>query len=179
MNNFTNDEKKDDDEIVEENIKTVLEFYAREQQKLGKSEKILDGLCTYIDQPIFIYCFLLFISLWITINIYSPAFGLKIFDPPPFHFLQGIIGLSALLAATIVLSKQNRIIRIDEQRAHLNLKVSLITEKKTAKMIELLEELRLDLPNVKNRVDAVASSLQEPINADQVATTLYEIKDKL
>lgn len=179
MNNFNNAEKKADDEIVEENIKTVLEFYAREQQKLGKSEKILDGLCAYIDQPIFIYCSLLFISLWITINIYSPSFELKSFDPPPFHYLQGIIGLSALLAATIVLSKQNRIIRIDEQRAHLNLKVSLITEKKTAKMIELLEELRLDLPNVRDRVDPVASSLREPIKADQVTTTLYEIKDKI
>ena len=30
------------------------------------------------------------------------------FDPPPFIWLQGVVGLGALLTATIVLTKQNR-----------------------------------------------------------------------
>ncbi len=35
-----------------------------------------------------------------------------------------------------------------EQRAHLDLKVTLLTEQKAAKLIDLLEELRRDLPKL-------------------------------
>lgn len=101
-------------------------------------------------------------------------FSLAAFDPAPFHFLQGIISLGALLIATVVLAKQNRLARLDERRSHLDLKVMLLTEQKTAKLINLLEELRRDLPNVKNRHDVEAATLQESMSPDNVIATLDE-----
>ena len=41
-------------------------------------------------------------------------------------------------------------------------------------MIDLLEELRRDLPNVKNRPDAQAAALQQPMNPDLVLAALDE-----
>ena len=63
--------------------------------------------------------------------------------PPPYHWLQGLVALGALLTATVVLGKQNRLARLEEQRAHLELKATLLTEQKAAKLIDLLEELRI------------------------------------
>jgi uncharacterized membrane protein len=101
-------------------------------------------------------------------------FGVAAFDPPPFQWLQGIVGLGALLTATVVLIKQNRLAKLAEQRAHLDLKVTLLTEQKTAKLIDLLEELRRDLPNVKDRHDPEAASLQQSMNPELVRAALDE-----
>ncbi|MFZ1615464.1 MAG: DUF1003 domain-containing protein, partial [Holophaga sp.] len=80
----------------------------------------------------------------------------------------------ALLVATAVLTKQNRFDKLAEQRAHLDLKVTLLTEQKAAKLIDLLEELRRDLPNVKNRHDPKVAFLQQPMNPDLVLAALDE-----
>ena len=99
------------------------------------------------------------------------------FDPPPFVWLQQIVGLSALLTATIVLIRQNRLGKLEEQRAHLDLKVTLLTEQKAAKMIDLLEELRRDLPNVRDRHDSEAAALKQGMNPDAVLAALDERRE--
>ena len=101
-------------------------------------------------------------------------FGIADFDPAPFFWLQGIISLGALLIATAVLTKQNRLAKLEEQRAHLDMKVTLLTEQKAAKLIDLLEKLRRDLPNVPNRPDPEAAELKQSMNPDQVLAALDE-----
>ena len=110
-------------------------------------------------------------------NALLRQFGIAEFDPAPFIWLQGIVGLGALLTATAVLSKQNRFAKLEEQRAHLDLKVTLLTEQKAAKLIDLLEELRRDLPNVKDRHDPEAAVLQQSMNPDLVLAALDERSD--
>ena len=100
--------------------------------------------------------------------------GIADFDPPPFFWLQGIVSLGAFLVATAVLIKQDRLGKLSEQREHLYLKVTLLTEQKTAKPIELIEELRHDLPNVENRHDPEAVALKQSMNPDQVLAALAE-----
>jgi uncharacterized membrane protein len=86
--------------------------------------------------------------------------------------LQGIVGLRALLTTTVVLSKQNRLAKLEEKRAHLDLKANLLTEQTAAKLIDLLEELRRDLPNVKDRHDSQAVALQQSMNPKLVLAAL-------
>jgi uncharacterized membrane protein len=52
--------------------------------------------------------------------------------------------------------------------------VTLLTEQKAAKIIDMLEELRRDLPNVKNRHDPEAAVLQQSMKPDQVLAALDE-----
>ena len=85
--------------------------------------------------------------------------------------------LSALLTATVVLSKQDRLARLAERREHLDLKVALLTEQKVAKLIDLMEELRRDLPNVKDRHDSDAAVLQQAMKPEQVLAALDERVD--
>ncbi len=115
-----------------------------------------------------------FVVLWILSNVVLLHWGMTQFDPPPFFWLQGIVGLGALLTATIVLTKQNRAAKLAERREHLDLKVTLLTEQKAAKVIHLLEELRRDLPNVIDRHDPEATKLQQAMKPDFVLATLDE-----
>ncbi len=118
-----------------------------------------------------------FVVVWMLANSTLRQLGMAEFDPAPYFWLQGIVGLSALLTATVVLSKQNRLARLAEQRAHLDLKVTLLTEQKAAKLIDLLEELRRDLPNVRDRHDSDAAALQQAMSPNRVVAALDERGD--
>ncbi len=159
---------------ISQNIEAILEFYAREEQKLSRPQRILERIGGLIGQPVFLVFILLFVALWMLANAVLRQFGMTEFDPAPFLWLQGIVGLGALLTTTVVLIRQNRLAKLEEQRAHLDLKVTLLTEQKAAKLIDLMEELRRDLPNVKNRHDPAAATLQQSMNPDQVLAALNE-----
>ena len=76
------------------------------------------------------------------------------FDPVPLLRLQGLMTLAAWLTTTVVLNTPSRSARRERHRAHLDLQVNLITEQKVTTLIHLLEELRRDLPMVRDRHDA-------------------------
>ena len=157
-----------------QNIETVLEFYTREEQKISHSQRILERISNFVGRPVFIGFILVFVALWMVANAVLHRLGMAEFDPAPFPWLQGIVGLGALLTATVVLTKQNRLAKLAEQREHLDLKVTLLTEQKAAKLIDLLEELRRDLPNVSNRHDPEAAALQQSMSPDRVLAALDE-----
>jgi uncharacterized membrane protein len=159
---------------ITQNLEAILEFYTREDLKISHSQRMLEHLSHIIGQPVFVGFILLFVTLWILASLTLHALGVAEFDPAPFFWLQGIVGLGALLTATVVLTKQNRLAKLAEQRAHLDLKVTLLTEQKAAKLIDLLEELRRDLPNVKNRHDPEAAALQHSMGPNLVLAALDE-----
>ncbi len=159
---------------IDQNIEAVQGFYSREHGKISRSQRFLERLSRFIGTPDFLGFILLAIAAWIAGNLLLPRLGLPQPDPAPFFWLQGVIGLGALLTTTVVLIKQNRFAGLAEQRANLDLKVTLLTEQKAAKLIDLIEELRRDLPNVKDRRDHGADSLQKPMNPELVLAALDE-----
>jgi uncharacterized membrane protein len=159
---------------ISQNIAAVLDFYAREEQKISHSQRVLERISSFIGRPAFLAIILLFVTLWMLASDRLRRTTTWDFDPPPYFWLQGLVGLAALLATIVILSKQNRLAKLEEQRAHLDLKVTLLTEQKAAKLIDLMEELRRDLPNVKNRHDPEASVLQQPMNPELVLAALDE-----
>jgi uncharacterized membrane protein len=159
---------------ISQNIAAVLKFYTREEEKISHWQRVLEKISGFIGQPVFLGFILLFVALWIVANTLLRLNGMAEFDPAPYFWLQGIVGLGALLTATVVLTKQNRLAKLEEQRAHLDLKVTLLTEQKAAKLIDLLEELRRDLPNVRNRHDPEVAALQQSMNPGRVLAALDE-----
>lgn len=157
---------------IGQNIAAVEGFYLREERKMSVSQRLVEHLSGLVGQPLFLGLILGFVLVWMGANIALRFWGWRPFDTFPFPELQGIVSLSALLTAIVVLSKQNRLARLAEQRAQLDLKVTLLTEQKAAKLIDLLEELRCDLPNVKNRHDGDALTLQQAMNPGLVLAAL-------
>lgn len=162
---------------VEQNIETVLAFYKREEEKLGHLQRGLEATSGFMGRPRFLACVVLFVALWIFANLWAPHLGWRQFDEPPFVWLQGVLCFAGLLTAIVVLIKQERLSKFEEQRAHLDLQVTLLTEQKASKIIDLLEELRRDLPNVKDRHDAKSAVLREPANPEHVLAKIDERMD--
>ncbi len=64
--------------------------------------------------------------------------------------------------------------RLQEQRAHLDLKLTLLIEQKAANLIDMMEQLRRDAPGVADRHDAQAAALQQAMDPRQVLAALDE-----
>ena len=164
------EQRPDPPEQVTENIETILAFYKREEEKVSSSQRVLEGVGGVLGRPAFIVVTLAFVASWIAAQL----LGGFDFDPPPFFWLQGILGLGALLMVVVILIKQNRQSNIEGMHAHLDLQVNMLTEQKVSKLIELIEELRRDLPMVRHRRDETAEALQEPADAHQMLEALHE-----
>jgi uncharacterized membrane protein len=162
---------------ISQNIETILAFYSSEEQKISSSQRVLETISGSVGRPLYLGSIVLLVALWILANVIAHHVGFAEFDPAPFFWLQGLVSLGALLTTTVLLIKQNRLAKLEERRAHLELQVNLLTEQKTTKLINLMEELRRDLPNVRHRHDPEAAALQQPTDAGQVLAELDERRE--
>jgi uncharacterized membrane protein len=157
---------------ISQNIDAIADYYKREDERIGRAQRLLERIGAVIGRPTFLGGILLFVALWILVNGMAARLGIAAFDPPPFARLQGIVTLSSLLITTIVLIGQNRLAKLERMRGQMELQVNILTEQKTTTLIRLLEELRRDLPNVHDRHDADAATLQVPTDTTQILSAL-------
>jgi uncharacterized membrane protein len=160
---------------IDQNIESVAALQRREWDQTGKSQRRVERISRLIGRPVFLVALLVFVALWIGVNSMLPSLGLKPVDPPPFQWLEGGLTLIALLMTTIVLIAQNRQTKLEQQHTHLDLQVNLLTEQKVTKLIHLIEELRRDLPMVKDRHDPQAAALQESPNPSAVLSAIDDV----
>jgi uncharacterized membrane protein len=159
---------------ISQSIENIAELHTRMESKIGRHQRAIETMTANLGRPRFLYIILLFVLSWIFVNLLLARLHIPSFDAPPFYWLQGIVGLSALLMTTVVLITQNRQNRMTEQRRRLDLQVNLIVEQKVTKLIELMEELRRDIPVVQNRHDPEVEALKESIDPHEVLLSLNE-----
>jgi len=135
----------------------------------------VERVSRYIGRPLYLAALVTVVVAWIGANSLLPRWGMAPFDPFPYPLLDGILTLAALISTTVVLIVQNRQARLEQQHTHIALQINLTTEQKVAKVINLIEELRRDLPMVKNRYDAQAETFAEKTDALQVLSAIEEV----
>jgi uncharacterized membrane protein len=162
---------------VSDNIGTIAEFYERHEQQMSRAQAAIEKLSLILGSPAYVVGNVVFVVCWIVANLVAPEFDYAQIDEPPFFWLQGLVGLNAFIISTTVLIRQNRMSKLAEHNAHLDLQVNLLTEEKTSKIIALLEELRQDLPNVRNKIDSEADELSKPADTRMVLSAIESERD--
>ena len=153
---------------INENIDAVVALHALAEGQVNTHQRTVEALTAWLGRPKFFYGILVGVGLWLAVNCLLPLLHRERWDDPPFFWMQGAVGLGALLMTTVILITQNRQGKLAERREQLDLQMSLLTEQRTAKIIELLEELRRDLPSVKNRMDLEAEALTKTVDPHEV-----------
>ena len=161
-------------ENLDQNIDSVLEVQKRESEQRSAPHRFVDRISRIIGRPMYLFALSVFALAWVAFNLLASRWDLRAFDPLPFPLLDGILSLAALISTTVILIAQNRQTRIEQQHTHIALQVNLMTEEKVAKIINLIEELRRDLPMVKDRFDPQAASFAKKTDALQVLTAIEE-----
>ena len=158
-------------DLIDQDIETLVSIRMRAEEDVDQHQRRIEKITSSLGQPRFLYFILSLVLLWIVTNLLLTAAGIRPFDPPPFYWLEGLIGLSALLMTIVVLITQNRQGKVDDQRRHLDLTITLLTERKVSKLIDLVEELRRDIPTVKDRHDPQAEVMKEMADPDAVLSS--------
>ena len=157
---------------VVENIEKIVGFQAKQELKLPLHDRIIGKIAAFFGKSEFLYLQLLFFASWIICTQIAPQllpFGLPLFDAKEMG-----VDIAALLIATGVLIQQSRQDKLAEQRSHLTLQIELLTEQKIAKLIELVEELREDLPTIRDRDDLEAAIMKQATDPQVVLDILQE-----
>ncbi len=158
-------------DLIDQDIETLVSIHTRAEEDVDQHQRRIEKITGSLGQPRFLYFILSFVLLWIVTNLLLTTAGIRPFDPPPFYWLEGLISLSALLMTIVVLITQNRQGKVDDQRRHLDLTITLLTERKVSKLIDLVEELRRDIPTVKDRHDPQAEVMKEMADPDAVLSS--------
>ena len=167
------------DALVSQNVEVIGQLHASAERGVSRYQRAIEAATRFLGRPLFLYLILAFVMLWVGVNLIAPRLHWPPFDPPPFSWLQGLIGLAALLMPTVVLITQNRQGGVEQRRAQLDLQVNLLAEQKIAKLIALVEELRRDLPNVHDRADPEAVAMSESADPHAVLAALEETLERV
>jgi uncharacterized membrane protein len=159
---------------VEETIKTIAGFHAQHHREATRMERFVERTVGFASRPQFLALLTLAVILWIVANVALAAAGLPPADPPPFFALQGVVGLAALMMTVLILITQNREKKIGEHRDQLTLELAILSEKKAAKLIALIEEMRRDSPHLADRVDQAAAELSVPADPGTILQAIKE-----
>jgi uncharacterized membrane protein len=157
---------------VARNVATIAHLHAEDEVRVGRHQRLVERLTESLASPRTLLVILICVVAWIAWNTLGARFGLPRADPPPFPWLQGTVSLAALLMTVMVLATQRRQAKRAGRRGDLELQVNLLSEQKTAKLIALLEELRRDLPTVRDRVDPIANAMTEAVDPKAVLSIL-------
>ena len=155
-----------------QNIEAIITLQAKAEKDLSKTQRVVEAVTAFFGRPLFLYSILLGVTLWMVLNLLPANFGIPKFDPAPFEWLDHVLGLASLLMTSGVLISQNRQEKLAEQRSQLTLQLNLLSEQKIAKLIALVEELRQDLPMVKNRLDPEAEVMMQAADPHVVMEAL-------
>jgi uncharacterized membrane protein len=159
---------------VAQNIETLAQLHTEAEEKVGRHQKVIERLTAFIGHRWTLSAILAGVALWVAGNTLASRLGLPKLDAPPFPWLQGAVSLSALLVTTMVLTTQRRQSKFSSHHRNLDLQINLLAEQKIAKLIALLEELRRDLPTVRDRIDPVADAMAQAVDPQAVLSVLEQ-----
>jgi uncharacterized membrane protein len=158
---------------VLKNIETIIELETQHEYSLPLHQRWVEKVAASFGRPWFLYFQVIFFTLWGLISRFFGA-ALSNWQIPRFNLYEQGLDIASLLISTGVLIYQARQEKIAEERSHLMLQLNLLAEQKTAKLIALVEELRQDLPNVRDRYDSEASEMQKTADPQVVLNVLKE-----
>ena len=159
---------------IEETIRSIARLHAEHHRNATTLQRIVDRLTAFVGRPRFIGLLTAGAMLWVGGNLVSEALGKAALDPPPFAWFDGVVSLGALYITILILTTQRREDQLAQHREQLTLELAILSEQKTAKVIELLEEMRRDSPSLRNRVDEEAAAMSLPADPQSVLEAIKE-----
>jgi uncharacterized membrane protein len=162
---------------IEATVAAIAKMHADHRQDAGFMQRLVERITPQIGRPRFIAGLTIFVVLWIGSNLLAGPYGRAALDPPPFNWLQGLLGLLALYVAVLILTTQRRDDQLASLREQLTLELAILGEQKCAKIIALLEEMRRDSPTLKNRADPEAAAMSVAADPETVLDAIRDSQD--
>jgi uncharacterized membrane protein len=160
---------------VEETARAIARLHAQHRRDAAPAQRAIDAVTAFVARPLFLGIMTMVIGLWLAWNgLGATAVGTAPFDPPPFPWLQGIAQVTALYVTVSILATQRRENELGDLRQQLTLELAVLNEKKAAKIIELIEEVRRDSSDLQERSDPEAAAMASPNDPELILAAIKE-----
>jgi uncharacterized membrane protein len=116
------------------NIEAVLELERDTRSDRTALERLTDVVSATASSTGFIVTHVIWFSAWVVLNIFL---GQR-FDPYPFSLLTLVVSLEAILLTGFVLISQDRMTKLADRRAHLDLQVNLLAEQELTAILKVV-----------------------------------------
>ncbi len=159
---------------IDEAVRSIAQLHSEHHGRATAAQRVVNRTSAAIARPYFVALLTIGVAVWIGANLAAIALGRSAIDPPPFPWLVSAVNLLSLFIVTLVLVAQKHEDELNARREILTLELAILSERKIAKVIELLEELRRDSPHVADRVDQQADQMAQPADAQSVLAAAQE-----
>jgi len=145
------DERADDDAseavagVIDRNIAALIKRREEEKSATNTQDRIADAISAFAGSMKFVYIHVAIYGTWIVVNL--PFVPLPKFDPS-YVVLAMVASVEAIFISTFVMISQNRMALIADQRADLDLQISLLAEHEITRLVALVTEVakRMEVP---------------------------------
>ncbi|MGT2929511.1 DUF1003 domain-containing protein [Streptococcus dentasini] len=148
-------------------------------RKVTFGQRIADDVARFGGSWTFIISFILFMGIWMALNIYKPL-GIQ-FDAYPFILLNLALSTLAAIQAPLIMMSQNRASDYDRLQAKNDFNVNKKSEEGIrllhTKLDHLVQQDQSDLLEVQKLQTEMLASLTQQL--DDLQATSYELKDQL
>lgn len=163
-------------ESAQQNIQTIARLEQEEIETRSSGERVSDVFTRFMGSMTFVVFHVIWLGIWFAWNL--GAFGLEPFDPFPFGILTLIVSTEGVILAIFVLISQNRMSRLANQRAHLNLQISLLAEQETTKILQRLrtiaDHLEIRETELDEEIERLSQSTHLEVLAEELKRSLPE-----
>lgn len=158
-------------EHITQSVDELAEIHLTHYRNASWLQRTINRLTALVATPSALVALSLGMALWIGVTLAVKRQGI---DEPSFGWLELAATCAALLVAVLILVTQRHQDQLAERRGQLTLELAILADKKNAKIIALLEELRRDHPQVSDRLDPVSADMATPTDVPTVLAAIDE-----
>ena len=153
--------------VVSRNIQALLTWRQAEDARRTTQERIADAVTRFTGSMLFVWLHVVIYGLWILVNVGRlPWLHVPRFDPT-FVILAMEASVEAIFLSTFVLISQNRMAARAEQRADLDLQVSLLAEHEVTRLIALVTAMARKM-GIDEAADPELAELAQDVAPERV-----------
>jgi len=156
-------------DVVQRNIRSLLDRRAAEARARSRQEHVADAITRFTGSMRFVYIHLALFGGWILWN--SGWFPVRRFDRS-YVVLAMLASVEAIFLSTFVLISQNRMNAQADDRAELNLQISLLSEHEVTRIVAIVAAIarKLDLPEGQ---DPELEELEQDVRPERVIDAMH------
>ena len=156
-------------------IQKHIDLIAKHEQEFllsrTRAERVGDLIAGFAGSFRFVGVHLVLFAGWMVLNT---AASFHHFDPAPFSLLATIVGLEAILLASVILMRQSRMSRRSDERDHLMLQVLLLTEREITAVLGMDRQIAGQVGLAKVANEKEVEQLSKKTSIEDVAQTIKE-----
>jgi uncharacterized membrane protein len=157
--------------VLERNIRALLERRRREERARSTQERLAEWLGRFAGSMPFVWIHAAVVAAWVAMNVGllpGPRFD------PDFVKLATAASVEAIFLTTFVLVTQNRMAAVADQRADLDLQISLLAEHELTRLIRLADEMARRLGVDPEAREREVGETRRDVDPDEVLDRIEE-----